>query len=1102
MSYSLDSFKELDSLSEDERKLALEILGQFSKNGSSDKLDKILYEDYEEIPVDIETFLRDPNYLGKGLINEEGKFTVFPYWVETLKKVFPNNIDTNYRTFVLSGAIGLGKSFVAVLCMLYQLYRMMCLKDPYIHYGLQPIDKITFAFMNITLEASKGVAWDKCQQLLQLSPWFMARGTLTGTTNVTWTPPKGIELIAGSLSRHIIGRAVFGAFFDEISFQPNQDIEKQKIKAKTLVSTASARMESRFMKGEKNPTLLILASSKRTEQSFLETFIENKKKNDRGTTLVIDEPQWVIRTDKDSPNKFKVALGNKFLNSEVLPLDVTDDQLKTFRDKGYRILEVPMGYYESFIDDLDIALTDIAGISTTNSTKYISGPRLLAIKKDYLKNPFIRDVIVVGNAPDDKTQYWDFFDLANVDPKLKSRPLYIHLDMSISGDKTGIAGTWIVGKKPPKENEPQSKELFYRVAFAVSIKAPKGYQISFEKNRQFIYWLKSQGFNIKGISTDTFQSADLAQQLIAKGYNYSTISVDRVDSDHICKPYQYLKSTIYEERIETFDSVLMTEEFLGLERDGNGKINHPDGGTTGCFTGDTKISLVDGRELSLIDLVKEYESGKRNYVYSFNEYKKIIEPKLIEKAWCTIKNAKLIEVELDDGGKIRCTPNHKFMLRDGSYLEAKDLSEGDSLMPLYRKYPNSGQLKNYRLYYEPIEDKWHYEHRRFAIDVFDEKHLVHHENMNPKDNSPDNLIWMSKKAHIDLHNKLLTGANSLEAREKKSKSLSNYYSNNRNSETFINRNKKISETLKNKIPESVRKAKEKECLDRRKRYLNHIEHAQKLRDEKKEKINLIEKIFNVNYSDLSHSEKDSLGVKLSRMLNPDTKKKIIDAVIENHKNGKYVKAEQALAESNKKSKELKSLCPEIDFERFKEIFGFDLKSLESRKRAPWYTKYRRIVCKDILNHKVKSIKLLDECEDVYDLTIQDNHNFALACGVFVHNSKDMVDAICGSVWNASQNAEQFAFDYGETLDTVVNVSNESSSYEGQKQQVVLDLEQGIQQLLDPRLKNIQKQKNAETSKQENQENKSKPNKNPFLDFGMGPAEVYKPAYFNDGIVWW
>ena len=80
-------------------------------------------------------------------------------------------------------------------------------------------------------------------------------------------------------------------FIDEISFQPNQDVEKQKQKATELVSSATARMQSRFMRGTTNPTILVLASSKRTEQSFLETWIENKKRNESKTTIIVDEPQ-------------------------------------------------------------------------------------------------------------------------------------------------------------------------------------------------------------------------------------------------------------------------------------------------------------------------------------------------------------------------------------------------------------------------------------------------------------------------------------------------------------------------------------------------------------------------------------------------------------------------------------------------------------------------------------------------------------------------------------------------------------------------------------------------------------------------------------------
>lgn len=564
----------LSNLSEQEKQEVLKILQQLS-TGDTSSYDSLLKEDYEEIPVDIEVFLQDKKYLGNGLINDEGKFTVYPYWVNTLKKIFPDPLQpAQYNTLALTGAIGLGKSFMAVLVMLYELYRMLCLKNPYTYYGLQPIDKITFAMMNITLDASKGVAWDKMQQLLQSSEWFMNHGTVSGNVNVEWNPPKGIELIAGSLPRHILGRAVYCAFLDEISFQPNQDVEKQKEKAKELVSAASTRMQSRFMKGDKNPTILIIASSKRTQQSFMETFIHKRKEMESKTTLVVDEPQWVIRNDKDSNIKFKIAVGNKFLQSEVIPLNATPQDLQEYRNRGFNLLDVPIGYYEQFVEDIDKSLQDIAGISTTSSSRYISGVRLKEVKNPQLKNPFERDIIEVGNAENDTAQYYNFFNMENVPQNMKEKPLYVHLDMSISGDKTGIAGVWIKGSKPHVEGEPESRDGLFQLAFSVSVKAPKGYQVSFEKNRQFIYWLKEQGFNLKGVSADTFQSYDLLQALQSRNIPTEIISVDKL-TDHVCLPYQFFKNVIYEKRIDMYDSTLLTEEIIGLERNNNtGKVDH------------------------------------------------------------------------------------------------------------------------------------------------------------------------------------------------------------------------------------------------------------------------------------------------------------------------------------------------------------------------------------------------------------------------------------------------------------------------------------------------------------------------------------------------
>lgn len=606
--------QELSGLSLEEREAVLKILQEYSTSDNSSTFNEILYSDYEEVPVGIDEFLHNPKYLGRGLTNEEGKFTVYTYWVDVLKKIFPDPLKpAAYNTLALTGAIGLGKSFEAVLVGLYELYRMLCLKDPYLYYGLQPIDKITFALMNITLDAAEGVAWDKFQQLAQSSEWFMSHGTLSRSQNPQWSPGKKIELVCGSQSRHIIGRAVFWAFFDEVSFQNNQDVAKQKEKAKNLVNTAAARMQSRFMKGEVNPTILVLASSKRTEQSYMETFIQGKKQRESKTTLVIDEPQWVIREDKDSPNKFKVAVGSKYLSSEVLPLNITEEELDAVRSRGYQIIDVPMGYYENFIEDIDIALTDIAGISTTNSNRYISGPRLAAIEVDTYQNAFVKEIIEVGNGPEDRAQYSDFFDISRIPNELKSKPLFVHLDMSLSGDKTGIGGTFVRGKRQPKPDEPVSKDLLYTIAFNVSVKAPRGYQVSFEKNRQFIRWLRQQGFNVKGVSSDTYQSADLQQTLKAENFNTDIISVDRVDSDRICKPYQYLRNSIYEQRVEMYKTVLLKEELIGLERDNNsGKIDHSSNGINSKDSADAVCGSIwnasqHAEELS-IDFVDDIEN--------------------------------------------------------------------------------------------------------------------------------------------------------------------------------------------------------------------------------------------------------------------------------------------------------------------------------------------------------------------------------------------------------------------------------------------------------------------------------------------------------------
>ena len=844
----------------------------------------------------------------------------------------------------------------------------------------------------------------------------------------------------------------------------------------TGIDTAVGGMKTRFTNKGKNPTLLVLASSKRSEKSFLEEHIKKKAETDNLGTLIVDEPVWNVRPASEySGKRFWVALGNRFLNSEVLPEDITSVELEIWQGKGYKLISVPIEYLANFKEDIDRALCDFAGISSSELTTYISGVRLMDCVNKEIENPFTKEIIDVGNSSSDTAQYYDFFDISKVPKELMTRPLYIHMDMSISGDKTGIAGVWIVGKKPPEEGQPASKELFFRLAFSVSVRAPKGQQISFEKNRQFIYWLKENGFNIKGITTDTFQSCDTGQSLKAKNYNYDVLSVDRVSPDHICHPYQYFKSTIYDKRIEMFQDHLLIEEITGLERNSStGKVDHSPN-SINCLSGDTLVSLVDGRELSIENIVSEFNTGKENFVYTVNEQSGKIEAKKILNAFCSGNVARLIKITLDNGETILCTPEHRIMLRNGVYCEAKDLLVDDSLMPLYRKI-SGGRMHGYRLYYEPFEDCWHYEHRKFATEILDEKYLVHHKDCVKTNNNPTNLIWMSKSAHVGIHAKLQTGAQSADARKKRSLSVKKYHDEGKKTTDYWTRyHKDLSpEEAYNFHIETERKNAEYKSrvsdllginnydeLSRREKSvvsgkLVALSQGYSLgtSDKLQKKHIEVQNYFNVNYEDLSEHERRSLSIRYARAADPTYQQKVSEAVSKNHSLGKYINASNALKQCNEKKRMLKQLFPKIDNEKFIEFFGISYSDIPSNKKCVWVNRYREKMY-DILNHKVTKIEtiILDSTVPVYDLTIEDNPNFALSCGVFVHNSKDKSDAVCGAVYNASLHADEYAFDFGEDLDPIKDVSNIVTNDSKKRTQLNIDFEQELNKMLDPLARN-------------------------------------------------
>jgi DNA gyrase subunit A len=106
-------------------------------------------------------------------------------------------------------------------------------------------------------------------------------------------------------------------------------------------------------------------------------------------------------------------------------------------------------------------------------------------------------------------------------------------------------------------------------------------------------------------------------------------------------------------------------------------------GNFGCFSGDTKVELVNGEQRTFVELVEMVHRGVRAEVFTVDAHrnvriKPLRAPRLVKR------NDPVVKVTLVSGAEIVCTPDHRFMLRDGTYREASKLKAKDQLMPFAR----------------------------------------------------------------------------------------------------------------------------------------------------------------------------------------------------------------------------------------------------------------------------------------------------------------------------------------------------------------------------------------------------------------------------------
>lgn len=553
-----------------EQKQFLKILEELSDKGYSETLDTLYLVDFKEVPVDINRFLTDPQYLGCS--NDNGN-QIYPGWWEVYNNVFDTSKDI-YEV-VLSGATRIGKTSTAVSMMCYMLYLLMCYRNPQKYFGLKEVSRATIAFANLTKDLAQGVAFVEFNDTLKKSPWFNEHGRFTNSATRPIYIPEGenIELVAASDAAHVLGMQLWCALLDEVNFARAgvKDISISKNHMKHLYDTANARITGTFKLNGRIYGKMFTCSSKNTDNDYLSDHIEKQLDAGNNHMYVFDRPQWeVLPKYRFGTGTFYITVGNRFKRGFVVPDENADPaHLREYEDEGFKVLEVPIDYKPNFKADYDIALRDIAGISVVGAMGFITQEMITPNISETRHNPFFEDYYEIGIQDADTLER--HFHMEVVPAELKRLPLHIHIDFAEVSDHIGIAGGVRDGDKNVVDPLTEKKITmpYFREMFQVAIGAPRGDRMSFQKVINFIVWLKKNGFNIGIVSTDQYQSSYVRENLTQQGFTCEKVSVDRTED-----PYIGLRNLLQDQRIELIKHDLQEIELINLQRI-NGVINHP-----------------------------------------------------------------------------------------------------------------------------------------------------------------------------------------------------------------------------------------------------------------------------------------------------------------------------------------------------------------------------------------------------------------------------------------------------------------------------------------------------------------------------------------------
>ena len=578
-----------------------------------------LYEVYRDgrPPVTIQQFLDDDYFLGKA-----GK-DIYPDNRPDIEDIF--DTENNYAEVILAGSIGWGKTYLVCLGLCYMIYQLSCYVNPHKWLGSAPTSPIIFINMSVTQVKARTGIFQRLKNLIDQSPYFkevFIRNMRLKDTLEWSVEQKELGSRSGKQVIHkpgtgenlsALGDDIFGGAIDEANFFKVVEKSKKAVDggaydpAQIVYNTVSRRMISRFMSGGKMLGKLFVLSSATIPDDFIERRIaEAENAGQLGTSVkVIRKNWWTGKRNLDligkpkayGDKRFRVEVGTAQKNSRILDsYDPKTGEIKEVisdEDCTGKIIRPPIELWYEFYRDVDGGVREFGGEVTRAVSPFIRDVELIYDsanrgREKGLEHPWdaeettladgsnliIKDMFEKVEVINDKTgetrKKWQL-------KRHPKRPRYFHVDIALSGDALGLAIVHQVGWKKVFRGFGVEEELpVFETDLMLRVKAPQGGEINLGNMRAVLFDLRQHGVYFrKGTFDLKTMSADSMQILKSRGFDdIEHLSVDRKREDKHEDPYEVLKDSIYDARLDMYYYLPAIEELTRLEKTPD-KVDHP-----------------------------------------------------------------------------------------------------------------------------------------------------------------------------------------------------------------------------------------------------------------------------------------------------------------------------------------------------------------------------------------------------------------------------------------------------------------------------------------------------------------------------------------------